>query len=107
MGVFGIDTFREPSLIPPDEPETTECETERSEHLRRHVYKDGHIEWERLPHDPVGYEQDVLEEAYLLGQESNERQLRNLRANMKDALTQAQANGAFQAAVTAYERVKR
>ena len=83
------------------EPETP-VETESSEHLRRHVYKDGHIEWERLPHDPVGYDADVLEEAYELGQKSNDRQLKNLRANMKDALTQAQANDVFVTAQTVY-----
>lgn len=49
----------ERGLIPPNEPETTECESERSEHLIRRTFKDGHIEWQRSGHDPDGYEQDV------------------------------------------------
>ena len=54
----------ERGLIAPDK---TEVETERSEHLARRTYKDGHIEWIRAEHDLEGYEQDVLEEAYSLG----------------------------------------
>ena len=94
----------ERGLIPPDEPETTECEAERSEHLTRRTFKDGHIEWERLPHDPVGYEQDCYEEAYRLGQESNDRQLANLRANAKAGRDQAFADGVFVTAQAAYTR---
>ena len=83
------------------EPETP-VETERSEHLRRHVYKDGHIEWERLPHDPVGYEQDCFEEAYEMGLKASDAQLANLRANAKAGRDQAFADGVFVTAQTVY-----
>ena len=90
-----------------DNPDCVVVEDTRSEHLIRRTFKDGHISWERLPHDPVGYEQDCFEEAYQLGLKAFDAQLRNLRANMKDALSEAQGRGAFQAAVTAYERTGR
>ena len=78
----------ERGLIPPDEPETTECEAERSEHLTRRTFRDGHIEWARAEHDPDGYEQDVLEEAYDLGRQSVHSQERDLRRRLNVALAQ-------------------
>ena len=72
MGVFGIDTFRERSLIPPDEPDMVTVES--SEHLRRRVTKDG-IGWFRLPHDLVGYDEDCWEEAYEMGRKSMRAEL--------------------------------
>lgn len=96
MGFFGIDTYREPSLIPPDEDDNPDCivaEEVRSEHLIRRTFKDGHIEWTRLPHDPVGYEQDCFEEAYEMGQKSSHEE--------------SFAAGVFAAARTAYTREAR
>ncbi len=98
MGIFGCEPWREQSLIPPDEPETTECEVEQSEHLRRHTYKDGHIRWERLPHDPVGYDEDCWEEAYALGIAAADRSMRNLRRNIEGAVELGYSLGAYQAA---------
>ena len=102
----------ERGLIPPDEPETTECESERSEHLVRRQFKDGHIEWQRSEHDPDGYEQDVLEEAYDLGRQSVYSQERDLRRRLDVALGQladahkrigdAWGQGVLDAARTAY-----
>jgi hypothetical protein len=90
----------ERGLIPPDEPETTECESERSEHLTRRTFKDGHIEWQRSEHDPDGYEQDadVLEEAYAMGVAAAEQSMKRLRENIKGAIELGQALGAYQAA---------
>ena len=88
----------ERGLIPPDEPETTECEAERSEHLTRRTFKDGHIEWARAEHDPDGYEQDCYEEAYEMGMAATDRAMRKLRDNIKGAMELGQALGAFQAA---------
>jgi len=87
MGSYWSNVI-ERGLIPPDEPETTECESERSEHLTRRVFKDGHIEWQRSEHDPDGYEQDVLEEAYDLGRQSVYSQERDLRRRLDVALAQ-------------------
>ncbi len=102
----------ERGLIPPDEPETTECESERSEHLTRRTFKDGHIEWARAEHDPDGYEQDVLEEAYDLGRQSVYSQERDLRRRLDVALAQlsdahkrlgeAYGRGVVDAVMTAY-----
>jgi len=107
MGVFGIDTYREPSLIPPDPPEPDDPITEESEHLVRRMFKDGHVEWERKAHDLEGYDQDCYEEAYEMGQKSIEQQMQNLRENAQAQLLQAKADGVFIAATTAYERGKR
>jgi len=97
----------ERGLIPPDEPETTECESERSEHLTRRVFKDGHIEWQRSEHDLEGYEQDCYEEAYAMGVAAMEQQMRNLRANIQAKLIEAMADGVYQTAVTAYRGHRR
>ena len=79
MGVFGADTYREPSLIPPDSPEPDDPITEESEHLIRRMYKDGHIEWERKQHDLAGYDQDCLEEAYEMALAAMDRQMKRVR----------------------------
>jgi len=101
----------ERGLIEPA-PRETECESERSEHLIRRTFKDGHIEWQRSGHDPDGYEQDVLEEAYDLGRQSVYSQERDLRRRLDVALAQlsdahkrlgeAYGKGALDAAMTAY-----
>jgi len=95
------------ALHMPDVDDNPVVETERSEHLVRRMFKDGHIEWERKAHDVDGYEQDCYEEAYDMGQQSIERQMQNLRQNMDARVLQAKADGVFIAATTAYERGKR
>ena len=72
-------------------------EVERSEHLIRRVCKDGAIEWTRLPHDPIGYDADVLEEAYGMGIKAARQQVENIRQN-------AYGRGVIDAARTAYGR---
>ena len=95
MGFFGNDSFREPSLIPPDPREPDDPVTEESEHLIRRMFKDGHIEWERKAHDLDGYEQDVLEEAYDMGIKAARQLVENIRQN-------AYGKGVIDAARTAY-----
>jgi hypothetical protein len=108
MGVFGIDTYREPSLIPPDhEPEPT---VEKGERAVRTLYPDGEVSWDvrglnRSESSAVnGMMDDALEDAYELGQKSIEQQMQNLRENAQAQPLQAKADGAFIAATTAYER---
>jgi len=84
-------SYREPSLIPPDEQEPDDPILEESEHLKRKLYKDGHVEWERKGHDLDGYDQDCYEEAYELGQKSMDEQLKNMRAYSRGAFDAAQA----------------
>ena len=101
----------ERGLIEPT-PRETEVESERSEHLTRRQFKDGHIEWTRAQHDLEGYEQDVLEEAYDLGRQSVYSQERDLRRRLDVALAQlsdahkrlgeAYGRGVVDAVMTAY-----
>lgn len=87
MGGYWANVI-ERGLIPPDEPETTEVEAERSEHLTRRVFKDGHIQWQRSEHDPDGYEQDCYEEAYDLGRQAVHAEAGQLRRRLDVALAQ-------------------
>jgi hypothetical protein len=104
-------SYREPSLIPPDhEPEPT---VEKGERVIRTLYPGGEVSWgarglNRSESSVVnGMMDDVLEEAYEMGQKSIEQQMQNLRENMDARLLQAKADGVFIAATTAYERGKR
>jgi hypothetical protein len=90
MGVFGIDTYREPSLIPPDhEPEPT---VEKGERAVRTLYPDGEVSWDvrglnRSESSAVnGMMDDALEDAYEMGQKSVQEQVKLLRAALASAI---------------------
>lgn len=101
----------ERGLIEPT-PRETEVEVERSEHLTRRIFKDGHIEWQRSEHDPDGYDQDCYEEAYEMGRQSVHSEADYLRRRLDVALAQlsdahkrlgeAYGRGVVDAVMTAY-----
>ena len=81
-------------------------QTEKGEYYTRYTYKDGSIGWKAHNQYLAQCDQDGCEDIYELGVKSIAVQLKNLRENMQGALIEAQAKGAFQSAVTAYERTQ-
>lgn len=77
------------------EPEAP-AESEKSEHLTRETYKDGHIEWRFTGRILTDCEQDRFEEAYELGFRAGDHQGYNRGFN------EAYGKGAVDAARAAY-----
>ena len=92
--------YREQTLIPPDD--NPEVDERCGEKLERHEFKDGSVTWSD-DCDPIPVDtrlSEYLDDAYAMGQASMQRQVDNLRANIKKALDDQYALGAFQAAET-------
>lgn len=96
MGVFGIDTFREPSLIPPDEPEP-EATIERNGRVILTTFPDGETQWDvrglnRGESATVnGLIDEALSDAYELGQQSMQEQIRLLRSALVSTIRERDA----------------
>lgn len=83
MGVFGIDTFRERSAVPPDD-EPTET-VERGQYVDRITFE-GEVSWKAHNQYLSDADQDVLEDAYDICRRSMTEEVRLLKAALASAI---------------------
>lgn len=93
MGVFGIDTYPERSLIPPDPPEP-EPIVERGQYLDR-ITSDGEVGWKAHNAYLCDADQDAYEDAYELGQKSMAEQVKLLKAALASVIKERDDLRAF------------
>jgi hypothetical protein len=93
MGVFGIDTFRERSLIPPDPPEP-EPIVERGQYLDRITFE-GEASWKAHNQYLSDADQDAYEDAYELGRRSMAEQVKLLKAALASVIKERDDLRAF------------